>query len=89
LTQRHRLIIRSLDNMPSTKQIRLSSAVQIRARIKEFLGKKINIVLADNRVIIAELHAVSASGIEVINMRLKKNHYPFEQLYEVYFDVIV
>jgi hypothetical protein len=75
--------------MPSTKQLRLSNAAQIQGRIKEFLGKKINIVLADNRVIIAELHTVSSSGIEVINMRLKKAYYPFEQLYEIYFDVIV
>jgi hypothetical protein len=76
-------------NMPSTKQLRLNNAAQIRARVKEFLGKKINIVLADNRVIIGELQGVSASGIEVINMRLKKTYYPFEQLYEVYFDSIV
>ena len=74
--------------MPSTKQLRLNNA-QIRGRIKEFLGKKINIVLADNRVIIAELQAVSASGVEVTNMRLKKAFFPFEQLYEVYFDAIV
>jgi hypothetical protein len=75
--------------MPSTKQLRLNSTAQIRGRIREFQGKKINIVLADNRVIIAELHAVNPSGIDVINMRLKKTHYTFEQLYEVYFDVIV
>lgn len=74
--------------MPSTKQLRLNNA-QIRSRIKEFLGKKINIVLADNRVIIAELQAVSESGVEVTNMRLKKAFFHFEQLYEVYFDAIV
>jgi hypothetical protein len=75
--------------MTSTRQIRLSNPVQIRNRINEFTGKKINIVLADNRVIIGELKQVSSSGIDLINMRLIKTHYTFEQLSEVYFDIVV
>lgn len=75
--------------MTSTRQIRLSSPIQIQNRINEFIGKKINIVLADNRVIIGELRQVSGSGIDLINMRLKKTHFKFEQLSEVYFDSIV
>lgn len=75
--------------MPSTKQLRLSDPALIKARIKEFLGKKINIVLADNRVIIGELSDVGPLEIVLINMRLKKMRYSFNQLSEVYFDVLV
>jgi len=75
--------------MASTKQLRLSDPVQIKNRMKEFLGKNINIVLADNRVIIGELHEVSPLGISIINMRLKKVELPFQLLSEVYFDTLV
>lgn len=75
--------------MTSTRQIRLSDPTQIRNRINEFTGKKINIVLTDNRVIIGELRHVSGSGIDLVNMRLKKTHFKFEQLSEIYFDSIV
>jgi hypothetical protein len=75
--------------MPSTKQLRLNDTAQIRQGLTGFLGKKINIVLADKRVIVGDLREVNASGIDMVNMRGKKTHYPFELLYEVYFDVIV
>lgn len=75
--------------MTSTRQIRLNDPVQIRNRMKEFTGKTINIVLTDSRVIIGKLKQVSPSGLDLINMRLTKNHYRFEQLSEVYFDAIV
>lgn len=75
--------------MTSTRQIRLNDPVQIRNRMKAFTGKTINIVLTDNRVIIGKLKQVSPSGIDLINMRLTKTHYKFEQLSEVYFDAIV
>jgi hypothetical protein len=75
--------------MPSTKQLRVTDPLQIKNRIKEFLGKKINVVLTDNRVIIGELKEVKSSGITLINMRLKKMEYSFDQLAEVYFDGLV
>jgi hypothetical protein len=75
--------------MPSTKQLRLNDTAQIRQRITGFVGKKINIVLTDNRVTVGDLLEVSPTGITLVNMRGKKTRYPFELLYEVYFDVIV
>jgi hypothetical protein len=69
-----------------TRQLRLSLAHEIRQKISGFIGKKINVVLTDNRVIIGELTAVSQAGITIRNMRQKKNSFPFEQVYEVYFD---
>jgi hypothetical protein len=75
--------------MPSTKQLRITDPHQVKNRIREFLGKKINVVLTDNRVIIGELKEVKTSGILLINMRLKKMEYTFDQLAEVYFDELV
>lgn len=75
--------------MPNTRQFRVSSPTEIRNRIKEFLHKKINIVLADNRVIIGELEEVKQDGIVIKNMRLKKVFFAFDQLAEIYFDTIV
>ncbi len=75
--------------MSGTKQIRLSHPEQIRNRIGEFVGKKINLVLTDNRVIIGELNKVRDTGIDLLNMRLKRMQYPFEKIVEVYYDVIV
>lgn len=75
--------------MPSTRQVRVTDPQQIKNRIREFLGKKINVVLTDNRVIIGTLKEVKPSGILLINMRLKKMGYSFDQLAEVYFDDLV
>jgi hypothetical protein len=75
--------------MHGARQIRLSDPVIIRQRIRDFLGKKINIVLCDNRVLIGELKAVDDSGILVENMRLKKTSFQFNELSEIYFDAIV
>ena len=75
--------------MPSTRQLRVTGPQQIKNRIREFVGKKINVVLTDNRVIIGVLKEVKPSGILLINMRLKKMEYSFDQLAEVYFDDLV
>lgn len=75
--------------MPSTRQLRVTDPNQVKKRITEFVGKKINVVLTDDRVIIGELKEVKPSGILLINMRLKKMEYSFDQLAEVYFDELV
>lgn len=74
--------------MPSTRQIRLNDPKQIRDKVREFVGRKINVVLTDNRVIIGELKDVNAEGINLLNMRLKPMRYNFDKIAEVYFDVI-
>jgi hypothetical protein len=73
----------------STKQIRLSDPAQIRNRINEFIGKKINIVLTDNTTQIGALEAVKGSAIVLRNMRLKKTVYPLATIAELYSDTIV
>jgi hypothetical protein len=74
--------------MPGTRQIRLSDPSEIRSKITGFIGKKISTVLNDRTVIIAQLDAVNANGIDLINMRLKKMRYSFDQIAEIYCDMI-
>ena len=68
------------------KQLRLNDPEQIRKRIDEFVGKQINIVLTDSTVVLGTLEQVTATGITLRNMRLKKATYPFVTLTEIYFD---
>lgn len=75
--------------MPGTKQLRLSDIVQIKSRVRELLHKKINIVLKDNTVMFGELKEVNENGISLRNMRLKTIVYPFDQIAEIYFDILV
>ena len=72
-----------------TKQLRLSDSTQIRQRISEFLGKKINIVLADRTVMFGELKKVNNDHIVLRNMRLENVIYPFQSVVELYLDIIV
>ncbi len=74
--------------MPIARQLRLNDPSVIRQRAGEFLGKKINIVLKDNRVVFGELSTVVADGIVLTNMRHKKSHFSFTQIEELYFDTI-
>jgi len=72
-----------------TRQLRLSDPAQIKSRISNFLGKKINIVMVDNTVMFGVLKEVKNSEIILLNMRLKKTSYPFTEIAEVYLDTKV
>jgi len=72
-----------------TRQLRLSGKDQIQRSIRNFLGKKINIVLLDNTVMFGELKEVNGSEILLLNMRQKKISYPFLKIAEVYMDTKV
>jgi hypothetical protein len=72
-----------------TKQLRLNDPDQIRRRMSEFLGKKINIVLTDNTVMFGELKKVNDTAIVLRNMRLENISYPFQSIFEVYLDTQV
>jgi hypothetical protein len=75
--------------MSRTLQLRLTDQDQIRKRITEFVGKKINIVLKDNRVIMGEVTEVADGGCTIRNMRMKKSHFPFHEITEIYFDTLI
>lgn len=72
----------------STRQLRLNSEDQIRKRLQEFTGKKINIVLNDRTVLLATLQQVDDSIVKVKNMRLKTIFIPIEDITEIYFDTL-
>ena len=61
-----------------TKQLRISDVLQIKNRMPEFVGKKINIVLSDSTAMFGELKKVNDTEITLMNMRLEKINYPFE-----------
>ncbi|HEX6227051.1 MAG TPA: hypothetical protein VFZ52_21680 [Chryseolinea sp.] len=57
--------------------------------MREFIGKKINIVLSDRTVMFGELTKVNDTAIIVTNMRLEKASYQYESIVEVYSDARV
>jgi small nuclear ribonucleoprotein (snRNP)-like protein len=70
----------------SIRQIRLNSTDQIKSRIREFEGKRIQVVLSNNTSIYGELKAVEELGIVLENRRMKKNLLQFDSITEIYFD---
>jgi ribosome maturation factor RimP len=71
------------------RQIRLNDPQVIKLRLKEFIGKNVNLVFHDRKSITGNVQTIDASGVELLNMRLKKMHFPFDTIAEVYFDIIV
>ena len=72
-----------------TKQLRLTNADQIRGRMNEFIGKKINIVLNDRTVMFGELKKASDTSIVLRNMRLENITYPIQSIVEIFLDTHV
>lgn len=70
----------------STRQIRLSSFDQIKTRLKEFCGKKINIVLHDRTVLFGELKSIDNAQLNFVNMRLENFTLSLKEISEVYLD---
>jgi ribosome maturation factor RimP len=71
------------------RQIRLNDPQTIKLRMKDFLGKNVNLVFHDRKSITGNVQTIDASGVEVLNMRLKRMRFPFDTIAEVYVDVIV
>ena len=69
-----------------TRQLRLTSLDQFHKRLKEFTGKKINIVLCDRTVLFGELQSIGDSDLVFVNMRLDPISLPLKEISEVYLD---
>lgn len=69
-----------------TRQLRLSSPEQIRNRLKEFTGKKINIVLSNRKVLFGELQRVTDSQLTFTNMRMEPVTLALADISEIYLD---
>lgn len=67
--------------------LRLGSESQIHQHISGFVGKKINIVLNDNTVVLAELLKFSDTQLRVRNMRRQELTVAFTDIYEVIIDI--
>jgi hypothetical protein len=70
----------------STRQLRLNNEEQIRKRLKDFTGNKINVVLRDKTVLLGELLSANDTSVELRNMRLKKFSLQLSDISEIYFD---
>lgn len=66
---------------------RLSTPAQIRSELTRFTGKKINIVLTDNTVLLAELLKFSGINLDLRNMRGQKLTVAIDDIYEIIIDI--
>jgi len=71
----------------SVRQIRLSNFEQIQKRLKEYTGKKINIVLCNRTVHFGELKTLDITHLTFINMRQEKVVLALRDVNEVYVDI--
>ena len=69
-----------------TRQIRLSAQDHIRKKLKDLIGKKINIVLCNRTVLFGELKRVRENELTFENMRLEPFTILLKDISEVYFD---
>jgi hypothetical protein len=72
----------------STRQLRLNTLEQIKTRLKEFSGKKINIVRCDRTVLFGVLKNISDTELTFVNMRLEPFTLSLGDISEVYLDSI-
>lgn len=67
--------------------LRLSTQTQIRQQVGAFVGKKINIVLNDNTVFLAELLKFSEAELGLQNMRRQRLTVALADIYEIIIDI--
>ena len=68
------------------RQIRLSSFDQFQERLKDFTGKKINIVMRNRSVLFGRLRKTDNSQLTFVNMRNEEFTLPLKEISEVYLD---
>jgi ribosome maturation factor RimP len=70
----------------SLRQVRLNTLADIKTRLQEFPGKKINIVLRTRKVLFGKLVSVDDRQLIFADMRQKKISLLLEEISEVYLD---
>jgi hypothetical protein len=70
----------------STRQLRLNTLEQIQNRLKDFPGRKINIVLNDRTVLFGEFISMDVTRLKFKNMRLQSVTLLLHEISEVYLD---
>ncbi len=69
-----------------SRQLRLNTLEQMRNRLKEFIGRKISIVLSNRTVLFGELKSITDAELKFVNMRLDPVNLSLEDIAEVYVD---
>jgi hypothetical protein len=72
----------------ATRQLRISDHHQIKNSLRNFLGKKINIVLSNDTTMFGTLKEVTENEIILVNMRLKAERYRIADIAEIYLDTV-
>jgi hypothetical protein len=76
----------------SIRQHRIDSIEKIKARIREYLGKKITLVLSNQTSVLGELKSVEGEEIQllvIVNGWSKTIKISFPQIKELYFDQVL
>lgn len=68
------------------RQLRLTTFDQIQRGLQKFIGKKINIVLRNRKVLFGELLRLDGAQLTFADMRRKKFSLPLQEISEVYLD---
>ncbi len=58
-------------------------------QLREFIGRKVNVVLRDGSAMIGSLQAAGTDQITIVNMAQRKQHFPLSSVAEVYIDSVV
>lgn len=64
----------------------MSTPEQIRKKLVDYAGKKINIVMCDRTVFFGELKQVDRDNLTFTNMRQESSTVPLSEISEVYLD---
>lgn len=73
----------------STRQLRLTSETEIRKHAERLVNSNVHLVLLDKTAVLGKLNAVNQNGLVVKNMRLKKIHFSYNQIAELYSDTTI
>jgi hypothetical protein len=76
----------TLTDHMSTRQLRLNTLEQIQNRLKDFPGRKINVVLNNHTVLFGEFISIDTTGLKLRNMRLQPVTLLLHEISEVYLD---
>jgi hypothetical protein len=68
------------------RQIRLSTIDQLQKRLKDFTGKKINIVMRNRKVLFGELKNADETQLTFVNMRNERFTLLLKEITEIYLD---
>ena len=74
--------------MMHTRQLRLNDISKITARMQEFAGKNITLVLHDGRTTTGKVETIAADSVSLLNQRNKSMTFRFNDVAELYFDTI-